>query len=550
MVNNSIDNFVVAMLSDNSWLGLMSDWLMKSMLIVLVSALLIALFRKQLASGSKHLLWLNIFLCTALVPAVYLMTGPASVDSPYTTTLITIEVSPTAGNSLTTYANSVIDFTSLALLVYLLPLGILLLRLFNSATRVFRIGKRASEATGQALQQRIGHLCKKLRIRREVQIKFSNEILSPLSYGLLHPAILLPQNAKNWEHHVIDDVLIHELSHIKRLDWLSMFFAYLVSSLFWINPLLWMALKKLNEEAENSCDSAVLQYGQSETNYAENLLGIAKNIKQDNAKPLLAQMMLDKSLLPGRIHRILESDMAKATTHRLFGIPLSILATTILVACTGAQLMSVESASRPPPVANRDSGDLILPVTAEAPQYPLRAAFAGTEGWALTEFTVLSNGDVAADSITIADAEPADIFNRASIRAVQKFKFEPIAGAEAEEIPGVQYLFRYSLGEDESNEINRDFRPINTVEPEFPAQASAQGIAGGNVWTVFHVTRAGTVQDVMVNYSSNDVFDQSAIAAAQALRFPDRTIDDNVPGNVRGDTSGLVRAHYLFRFER
>ncbi|MEQ8956169.1 MAG: TonB family protein, partial [Gammaproteobacteria bacterium] len=329
-------------------------------------------------------------------------------------------------------------------------------------------------------------------------------------------------------------------------------FAYLVTSLFWLNPLLWIALRKLDEEAENSCDSSVLRHGQSETNYAEHLLGIARTMQRVPHKPLLAQMMLGKSILPKRIHRILENDMVKARTHRLFALPLLLLTTALLAACTSARFMDVESVPRPPPAPNRDSREAILPITNIAPQYPLRAAYGGIEGWALLEFTVLENGDVDPDSIVVADAEPADIFNRSAIRAAQQFKFEPIAGSAPREITGVQYLFRYDLGEPREGEgaINRSLEPVNSVTPVFPAQADAEGIAGANVWTVFHVTRAGTVQDVMVNYSSNDMFNESAIAAARQLQFPPRSPSDRVSGNVRGDTTGLVRAQYLFRFER
>lgn len=242
--------------------------------------------------------------------------------------------------------------------------------------------------------------------------------------------------------------------------------------------------------------------------------------------------------------------MARATTHRLFAIPLIALALTILVACTSTQLMSANSVSRPPPTANQDSRDAILPITAEAPLYPLRAAYGGVEGWALVEFTVLLNGDVQANSVEIVDAEPSDIFNRASIRAVKKFKFAPVAGTDPREINGVEYLFRYTLSDDDNTfeEINRDLEPINSIAAEFPTLARDTGIQGGSVWTVFHVTRAGAVQDVVVMYSSNDIFNESAIAAAQNLRFQTRGDNDNVSGNVRGDTTGLVRAQHLFDF--
>ena len=57
------------------------------------------------------------------------------------------------------------------------------------------------------------------------------------------------------------------------------------------------------------------------------------------------------------------------------------------------------------------------------------------------------------------------------------------------------------------------------------------------------------MQDVIINYSSNDLFNEAAIAAAQQLQFQPRDENGPVPGNVGGDTTGLVRAQYLFSFQ-
>lgn len=89
-----------------------------------------------------------------------------------------------------------------------------------------------------------------------------------------------------------------------------------------------------------------------------------------------------------------------------------------------------------------------LPLVAIAPQYPTRAAQRGIQGWCLVSFTVNGLGNVVEDTIEVMDAEPASIFDRSSVRAAARFKFQPrvIDGAGVE-VPGVQYLFRYQLEE-------------------------------------------------------------------------------------------------------
>lgn len=89
-----------------------------------------------------------------------------------------------------------------------------------------------------------------------------------------------------------------------------------------------------------------------------------------------------------------------------------------------------------------------LPLVAIAPQYPTRAAQRGIQGWCLVSFTVNGLGNVEEDTIEVIDAEPANIFDRSSIRAAARFKFQPrVVDGQGVDVPGVQYLFRYELEE-------------------------------------------------------------------------------------------------------
>ena len=88
----------------------------------------------------------------------------------------------------------------------------------------------------------------------------------------------------------------------------------------------------------------------------------------------------------------------------------------------------------------------LVPLIAIRPQYPTRAAQRGIEGWCLVSFTVDGLGNVIEDSIAVVEAEPPGIFDRASIRAVARFKYQPrIVDGQGVEVPGRQYLFRFNL---------------------------------------------------------------------------------------------------------
>ncbi len=98
-----------------------------------------------------------------------------------------------------------------------------------------------------------------------------------------------------------------------------------------------------------------------------------------------------------------------------------------------------------PATINSTDGDY-LPLVAIAPQYPTRAAQRGIEGWCLVSFTVDGLGNVVEDSIVVVDAEPPNIFDRSSVRAAARFKFQPrVVDGVGVEVRGVQYVFRYEL---------------------------------------------------------------------------------------------------------
>jgi TonB family protein len=87
-----------------------------------------------------------------------------------------------------------------------------------------------------------------------------------------------------------------------------------------------------------------------------------------------------------------------------------------------------------------------LPLIAVAPQYPTQAANNGIEGWVLVSFTVIEDGTIDPQSLAVMDAEPAETFNRTSMRAAEKFEFQPrVVNGQPVPVEGVQYLFRFQL---------------------------------------------------------------------------------------------------------
>jgi periplasmic protein TonB len=88
----------------------------------------------------------------------------------------------------------------------------------------------------------------------------------------------------------------------------------------------------------------------------------------------------------------------------------------------------------------------MLPLVNIQPTYPTRAAQRGIEGWAQVAFTVTETGGVR--DVRVVDAEPQGMFDQASIRAAERFRFQPrVVNGQPVEVPNVQYVFRFQLEE-------------------------------------------------------------------------------------------------------
>lgn len=94
---------------------------------------------------------------------------------------------------------------------------------------------------------------------------------------------------------------------------------------------------------------------------------------------------------------------------------------------------------------NATDGEM-LPLVNIQPTYPTRAAQRGIEGWCQVSFTVTASGGV--ENVVVVDAEPRGMFDSSSIRAAERFRFQPrVVNGEAVPVPNVQYVFRYQLEE-------------------------------------------------------------------------------------------------------
>ena len=79
--------------------------------------------------------------------------------------------------------------------------------------------------------------------KRPVNVRLSDSVTVPMVWGLFRPVILLPADADEWEPERQRAVLLHELAHIQRQDWLMQTMAQITCAVYWFNPLVWFAMR-------------------------------------------------------------------------------------------------------------------------------------------------------------------------------------------------------------------------------------------------------------------------------------------------------------------
>ncbi len=120
--------------------------------------------------------------------------------------------------------------------------------------------------------------CAALGIRRKVEIWISNRADSPLTFGFLKPVILLPVAAlNNLSTQQVEAILLHEISHIRRNDYLVHLISRVLSTLMFFNPFIQALDRSQGMEREKSADDWVIRFDYNRAMYASALYALAKS---------------------------------------------------------------------------------------------------------------------------------------------------------------------------------------------------------------------------------------------------------------------------------
>lgn len=143
-----------------------------------------------------------------------------------------------------------------------------------------------------------------LNIGKQVKFYLSERVNVPLSIGFLKPVVLFPVAlVAQLDLQQVEAILIHELSHIRRNDYLLNLMKTGIETLLFFNPFVWLTSRFVHIEREHACDDLVVKLTGAPVTYAHALLKL--ELIKDKKQPALSLAATGKNqYLYQRIKRI------------------------------------------------------------------------------------------------------------------------------------------------------------------------------------------------------------------------------------------------------
>jgi beta-lactamase regulating signal transducer with metallopeptidase domain len=223
-------------------------------------------------------------------------------------------------------------FDPLTMLVVLYLAGVLLLLARLTIVEHLRVRRveRASEPVQELeWRQLLNGLKEAMGVEQPVVLLRRGGGVMPMTWGTLHPRILIPADADSWAEDRRRAVLLHELAHVARRDCLTQWLAGLACALYWFHPGVWWTERKLRMERELACDDRVLAAGTRATEYARHLLEVAHRFRAPHLVTAVA--MARPSQLEARILAALDHGRARMGPGKHAIVLCAVLSTLVLL---------------------------------------------------------------------------------------------------------------------------------------------------------------------------------------------------------------------------
>lgn len=230
--------------------------------------------------------------------------------------------------------------------------GMLALRLLGGWIWMQRL-RRKVEPLESYWESKIQALARSMGLQKTIFVAISHHVDSPLVIGWLRPIILIPAACLlAMEPLALESLLVHELAHIRRRDYLVNLVQSFVEVLLFYHPAIWWISRRVRTEREACCDDAAVAHTGDPLHYAEtlNLLddlrlqfaASARKAQAAQADYSLAQQARGGTLML-RISRLLNPSQTQRTSWALPALALSLVTAAVLTAQNPTPAASVAS---------------------------------------------------------------------------------------------------------------------------------------------------------------------------------------------------------------
>lgn len=304
------------------WTLIHSLW--QGLILAALAGLLVLFTRKSVAAFRYNMLaaLFLIFMSVVTFTFIYESNGPATGNNIITFTpalqteqiVAQLPVSDNAGTVANAEEGYITRFTgyfnqhaSLFVAIWFLVFLAKAVKLMGGLVYVQRIKHYKTHTPGQYWINRVEELSDALGVSVSVRLLESELVKVPLVAGFLKPIILMPLGLMaNMPAGQVEAILLHELAHIRRRDFLVNLAQSFAETLFFFNPaVLWLSAL-LREEREHCCDDMAIAVTQSKTGYINALVSF-QEYQLENNTPYTMAFPGKKNQLLNRVKRIIDN---------------------------------------------------------------------------------------------------------------------------------------------------------------------------------------------------------------------------------------------------
>ncbi len=329
--------------NESIWFSFFAGAALKSSAVLALAWLFAALLRGR-SAALRHLIWtaaagavlvlpfLSVSLPAWQVPAALL---PAGSNLVFHSTASAQPASGAAASAVPAAAGGSLQpvswrphWTTWVLLLWALGVTAVLLRTVLAVRAIRRLRRSARSCWDPELCEA---LSRKLGIDGAVDVFETETDCIPMAVGILRSSIILPAGATEWSMERRRAVLLHELAHVRRGDLTTHLLARVALTLYWWNPLAWLAWREFLKERERATDDLVLNAGMRASEYANHLLEVARSLQWSPAIGWAAVAMARRSQLEGRLLAILDSRTNRYAAGRASALVAGLAAIALVV---------------------------------------------------------------------------------------------------------------------------------------------------------------------------------------------------------------------------